>query len=163
MFRIGGGAAMAVTMMAGLLLQQDRLAQVQARFDRETDAIHKAKLMPDLGDVEFQEAQKQMAAGNLVGALHWLEKFRDAAAGCEKALDEKGIDAEKHPSGYKQLEISLRSSLRRIDDLVVSLTLDEQKPFLELRKEIQELDHHVMHELFPRQPGAAETSQKKRN
>jgi hypothetical protein len=153
--RITGGTAAALAVLAGLVIQQpDRLAQIQARFEHDPDPIHKAKLMPDLGTAEFQEVQKHLAAGNLSDALLALEKFRDAAENCKKELDAKNIDAEKHPAGYKQLEISLRSSLRRIDDLVVGLAADEQKPFLNVRKEIQQLDHHVMRQLFPRQPGA---------
>lgn len=151
--RIGGCAA-AVAVIAGTLIQQDRLAQIQARFDREVDPVHKAKLLPDLGDAEFQAVQKSVAAGNLTDALAAMEKYRDAALSCKKELDARSVDAEKHPAGYKQLEISLRSSLRRIDDLVVGLPADEQKPFLEVRKDIQHLDHHVMRQLFPRQPHA---------
>jgi hypothetical protein len=150
--RIGGGTAVALALVAGPSLQQDRLAQVQSRFEHETDPVHKAKILPDLGDAEFQEVQKQVAAGNLSDALAALEKYRDAAESCKKELDAKGIDAEKHPAGYKQMEISLRSSLRRIDDLVAGLTMDEQKPFLGVRKEIQQLDRHLMLQLFPRQP-----------
>lgn len=149
---ISGCAALAV--IAGTLIQQDRLAQIQARFDREADPVHRAKLMPDLGDAEFQVVHKNVAAGNLADALAAIEKYRDAAVSCKRDLDAKSIDAEKHPAGYKQLEISLRSSLRRIDDLVVGLPADEQRPFLEVRKDIQQLDHHVMHQLFPRQPHA---------
>lgn len=150
--RIGGGTAVALALAASLWLQQDRLAQVQARFEHESDAVHKAKILPDLGDAEFQEMQKQVAAGNLSDAVAALQKYRDAARSCKKELDAKGIDAEKHPAGYKQLEISLRLSLRRIDDVVVGLAADEQKPFLDVRKEIQQLDRHVMQQLFPRQP-----------
>jgi hypothetical protein len=150
--RISGGAAAALALIAGLWAQQDRLSQVQSRFDHETDAVHKAKLLPDLGNAEFQEVQRQVAAGNLSDAVTALEKYRDAARNCKKELDAKGVDAEKHPAGYKQLEISLRSSLRRIDDLVVGLASDEQKPFLDVRKEIQQMDRHVMQQLFPRQP-----------
>lgn len=158
--RISGGTAAALALMAGLLAQQDRLSQVQSRFDHETDAVHKAKLLPDLGDAEFQEVQRQVAAGNLSDAVTALEKYRDAARNCKKELDAKGVDAEKHPAGYKQLEISLRSSLRRIDDVVVGLASDEQKPFLDVRHEIQQMDRHVMQQLFPRQPNPEKEAEK---
>lgn len=160
LLQISGGAAAILAVFAGVVFQQDRLAQVQTRFDHETDPVHKAKLMPDLGDAQFQEVQRQVAAGNLADALSVLEKYRDAAKACKTELDAKGIDAEKHPAGYKQLEISLRSSVRRIDDLVVGLPADDQKPFLSVRKDIQQLDHHVMRQLFPRQPGADAENEK---
>lgn len=150
--RIGAYSVAMLALLAAAFMQQDRLAQMQSRFDRETDPVQKAKLMQGLGDAEFQEIQKQIDAGNLSDAIAALEKYRDTALSVKKDLDAKGIDAEKHPGGYKQLEISLRSSLRRIDDMVVVLAADDQKPFLSVRKDIQQLDHHVMRQLFPRQP-----------
>lgn len=154
---MAGTFRIAVT-LAGLVLfldpmyPQDRVAEFRSRFDREQDPVHRAKLMPYLGDVEFQEIKREVAEGKLSDALVILEKYRDETQSCEKDLDSRGIDAEKHPAGFKQLEISLRQSLRRLDDLLVGLPADDQKPFLAVRKELEQLNRHLVRELFPRQP-----------
>ena len=144
-------------------LPQDRLSVLRTRLENDPDPVHKAKLMKDLGDAEFQQIQKDLADGNNPDAIAVLEKYQAEAEGCVKNLDNKEIDAEKHPSGFKQLQVSLRQSLRRIDDILPSLTSDEQKPFLEIRKELDHLDRHLIRELFPRQPGLEPSAPKPKN
>jgi hypothetical protein len=133
----------------------NRGAELRTRFASESDAVRRAKLMVPLGDAEFQEIRKRIDDGKLDDALAILREYRDEAQSCQKELDAKGVDPEKRPSGFKQLQISLRESLRRLDDLLANLSADEQKPFLDLRKDIDQLDRHLIRELFPRQPGAA--------
>ena len=142
---------------------QDRLSAFRARLQNDPDPVHKAKLMKDLGDVEFQEIQKDLDAGNGPDAVAVLEKYQAEAQSCVKDLDAKKIDAEQHPNGFKQLQVSIRQSLRRLDDILPGLTADEQKPFLQVRKELEHLDRHLIRELFPRQPGAEASAPKPKN
>jgi len=150
---------MAVAILAGIIHfgpqnPQDPGVQFRARFDRETDPLHKAQLMPRFGEVEFQDAQEAIIQEDLPKAVEILKQYRDQARSLGKILDGKVADPEKHPSGFKQLQISVRESLRRISDIIHSLPGDDQKPFLEIRKDLDELDRHLVHELFPRQPPA---------
>lgn len=131
---------------------QDSLAKIRSRFSQETDPVRKARLMPELANTEFQEISKDFQADKLPDALVILKQYRDEARSCVNGLDARNIDAEKHPAGFKQLQFSLRSSLRRLSDLLVTLTRDEQEPFEATRKDIEDMDRHVIQELFPRQP-----------
>ncbi len=131
---------------------QDRVADLRSRFSHESDPVRKAKLMPDLGNAEFREIESDLLAERLPDALAVLQEYRDEAQSCEKVLDAKNVDAEQHPAGFKQLEFSLRESLRRLDDLLVTLTRDDQMPFQAARKDIDDMNRHLIHELFPRQP-----------
>jgi hypothetical protein len=89
-------------------------------------------------------------------------KYRDEAALCMKELDAKVADPEKHSGGFKELEISVRQSLRRLDELLVSMTAEEQKPFLEVREDLDRMNRHLVRELFPRQPVPEETASKQK-
>ena len=146
------GAALAGILFASPLLAQDRTAELRARFDRETDAVRKAKLMPELGERQFAEIREKVRSGQFQEANTTLQQYREEAKACETALAVSGIDAEKHPTGYKQLEISLRESLRRLNEMLPGMGADEQAPFLEARKELIEMDQRLVHELFPRRP-----------
>jgi hypothetical protein len=132
--------------------QQDRVAQLRARFDKENDPIRKAKILVPLGTAEFDRIEKQIANNDANGALAELRDYEDKAASCGKALDARNVDAEKHPNGYKELEISVRESLRRLNNVMVSLAGDEQKPFEEIRKSLDELNQHLISQLFPKAP-----------
>ena len=103
-------------------LPQDRAAALRARLAREKSPVQKAKLMPRLGDAEFLQIEGDVAAGRIPEALRGLEQYRDQALELSKELDATGINAEKKPAGFKQLEISLRDSLRRMDSFMGSLT-----------------------------------------
>jgi hypothetical protein len=146
------GLMLAAAILAGPQTTQDRAADFRARFARETDPLRKARMMPQYGDLEFQEIQSAIEEGNLPQALERLKTYRDQAQACAKNLDAKEADPEKHPSGFKQLQFSLRGSLRRLEDIIVRLPSDDAKSFQELRKNLEELDRHLVHELFPRQP-----------
>jgi hypothetical protein len=134
----------------------DRVAELRSRFDHDPDPIRKAKLMPQLGDAEFREIEGDLLAERLPDALMILQQYSDEAQSCEKELEAKGVNAEQHPAGFKQLQFSLRESLRRLDDLLVTLTADERAPFEPVRKDIDEMNRRLIHELFPRQPAAEE-------
>src|SRR5579863_3540820 len=134
----------------------DRVAELRSRFVHEPDPVRKARIMPPLGDAEFREIESDLLAERLPDALAVLQQYRDEAETCEKQLDAKVVNAEQHPAGFKQLQFSLRESLRRLDDLLVTLTADEKAPFEPVRKDIVEMNHRLIRGLFPRQPGADE-------
>ena len=135
--------------------QQDRTAEIRDRFARESDPVRKARMLDRLGDAEFQEITDDIHNDKLREAAAVLRNYRDQAFACRDALDARNVDAERHPAGYKELQFSLRESMRRLEDLMVSLTEDERAPFNPLHKELTELNHQVFHRLFPRQPAAA--------
>jgi hypothetical protein len=157
------GLMLATTILAGPHPTQDRAADFRARFARESDPLRKAKMMPQYGDLEFQEIQNAIEEGNLPQALEHLKIYRDQAQSVTKSLDAREADPERHPAGFKQLQISVRGALRRVEDITVRLLSDDAKPFQELRRDLEELDRHLVHELFPRQPAVETTPPKPRS
>jgi hypothetical protein len=144
-----------VALVAGSLVAQDRTAELRARFEKETDPVRKARLVEPLADAEFRNMHEKIDAGEVEAAGEIARHVRDEAGASKKALDAKSRDAEAHPDGYKQLEISVRESIRRLDDILVSLAKDEQAPLSEVRKDLDELDRQMIHQLFPKRPEAA--------
>lgn len=134
------------------MLAQGRVPEFRNRFAQDTDAMHRAQAMPKLGEAEFDEITKDIDTGKIPEALAVLKEYRDEIQSCEKGLDARGIDAEKHPKGYKQLEISLRQELRKLNSLLVGFTADEQAPFLEVRGDLEESNRHLIRKLFPKGP-----------
>ena len=159
MLRIWGSVA-AAALVAGSAFPQDRTAELRTQFAQESNPVRKAKLMPRLGEAEFREIAGAVAAGHLADALATLERYRAEVQACQEGLDAMRIDAEKHPAGFKQLQISLRESLRRLDHLLEGLTADEQAPFLAVRKDLDQTNRHLFHELFPRQPASDTPAEK---
>jgi hypothetical protein len=145
--------------LPGAMQQQSDTAALRSKFAHETDPVRKAKLLVPLGDAEFRDMQKEISSDHLEEALVIVRQYRDEANSCKKALEEKVADPEKHPNGFKQLQISLRQWLRRLSDIIVDLAGDEQKPFVALREDLEQMDRQLIHELFPRRPEAEQESQ----
>lgn len=159
--RIAGLFMIALPLIFGRSHKED-LAKDRAKFEQETDPVHKAKLMVHLGRAEFEEIEKQAANNNLDEALKGAREYEAQADLVAKALDARGVSAEKHASGFKELQISVREALRRLNDLMVGFSSDEQKPFQPIRDNLDSLNRHLINELFPRQPtGRLEPEKKK--
>lgn len=146
------GLALSAALLGGSFAAQDRTAELRARFSAEADPVHKAKLLTKLSDSEFREIQDLLGAGKLSEASPLADQLADEAESAMKALDARGKDAEKHPEGYKQLEMSVRGSLRRMNNILVELSGDDQKPFLAVRNRLDVLEKQLIRELFPHRP-----------
>jgi hypothetical protein len=148
-------AVLVAALVVGAAMAQDRTAELRARFQKEPNPVRKARLVGPLADAEFREIHEKIDAGDLEAAAEIAGRVRDEARTSKKSLDTKSRDAEAHPEGYKQLEISVRESIRRLDDIMVSLAKDDQKPLAEVRAELETLDREMIHQLFPKRPEAA--------
>lgn len=149
-FQFWGGLLLAA-LIASPAAPRDRAPELRARFQRETNPVHKAKLMQKLGAAEFKEIERYVAASQYSMAVEVLHRYHSEVELCSKELDRAGINAAKHDSGFKQLQFSVREALRRIDRIIATLTADQQLPFRRDRDSLEELNSHLLQELFPGQ------------
>jgi hypothetical protein len=147
--------ATAAAVFVSSVVAQSKTSELRSHFQNESDPVNRAKLMLMLGESEFQDIRKDVDAGQTDDALGLLKLYRDEVQVCELSLDARKINAEKHPGGFKQLQISLRENLRRLNEISAEMTADDQLPFLEVRKDLEDLNHHLVQELFPHQPEPA--------
>lgn len=141
-------------------LQKNEAAQYQARFDHEPDPVQKSKLMQRLGTDDFQEIRKDVDGDNLPDATRTLDQYREDVRICVEGLDAKKINAAKHSSGFKQLQISVQEALRQIDEIVAELTSDQQAEFIAVRSDLQRMNDYLVEELFPSNPSAKAPKEK---
>lgn len=130
----------------------DTLAELQARFDRETNAVRKAKLMEKLGDAQFEEARRAGKEGDhgIVGVT--LEKYRDNVRVTLKALKKQHPDAERQSNGYRQLQFHVQRGIREVQESLL-MAPDPYKPPLEIvRGDLVAMDEELIKLLFPSHP-----------
>jgi hypothetical protein len=150
-------AKIRIAMTAGLLLSaslaaQDRLALDLTKYQMETDPVRKAHALVKLGDEQVDLARKQLKAEDEVASLHTLEQYRDEVMSTVAGLRGTGVDAERKPAGFKELQISLRETIRRIDDLILTLPVDKRPFFREVRNDLFMYQNELIDDLFPRRP-----------
>jgi hypothetical protein len=145
-------ALIAALALCAALGAQDRLADNLARFKNETDPVRKARALAKLGDDQVDLAKKQLKADDEVASLHTLEQYRDEVRATVAALKGTGVDAERKPAGFKELQISLRETIRRIDELILTLNVDKRPFFREVRNDLFMDQNELIDDLFPRRP-----------
>lgn len=157
-----GTAARALGFSLSLLLMfpfvptaysSDTLEELQRRFDSEPDGVSKAKLLHRLGDAQFDREREASKAGDYQTAGFVMEKYRDNVRSALEALKKSHPDAERHPSGYKQLEMDLEAGIREVSDLMAIVPEEYRPPLQLVKKDLISFDREMLHLLFPRRPG----------
>jgi hypothetical protein len=133
-------------------LAADKLAELQAHFDRESNPAHRARLLEKLGDAQFEEARRAYKANDLVTVGIVFEKYRDNARVVFDGLKQKHPDAEHQFNGYRQLEIHVRRAIREVDEVLLRVPEQYQPPLQLVRKDLDVIDREIIHMLF-RHPG----------
>ncbi|HVB07351.1 MAG TPA: hypothetical protein VNF00_00270 [Candidatus Acidoferrales bacterium] len=139
------------------------IAKDEAKYERETKPVSRAKEVVKLGRAEYKAARQCVDAGNISGALQFLANYNDQANAAHDALDKMGLDAEKHSNGFRQLQISTRESLRQLRDIAGRVPFEQSQPFRALEKNLDALNQKLILELFPRQPGHKIEDEKKKH
>ena len=125
---------------------------LQARFDHETNSVHKAKLLERLGDAQLELTRRASQANDYKTIGLVMEKYRDNVRAAVDALKKDHHDAEHHTSGFKQLQIHVHRALRDVDETLV-VAPDEYRPPLEIvRRDLAAIDDELLELLFPRHP-----------
>jgi chromosome segregation ATPase len=142
-------AAAGAAVMPGAGGKTQTLAELQAKFDHEENAVHKAKLIEKLGDAQFEALHAAEKAEDYNAAGLTLEKYRDNVSAALAGLKKERPDAERQSGGYRQLQMHLRRGIREVREALVT-SPEEFKPPLELvEKDLTALDDELLRLLFP--------------
>jgi succinate dehydrogenase flavin-adding protein (antitoxin of CptAB toxin-antitoxin module) len=135
-------------MMCCLAGAADKIAEMQSRFDHETNPVRRAKLLEKLGDAEFDEARRAFKANDLSTVGIVLEKYRDNVRVALEGLKKKRADAQKDSNGYRQLEIHVRRGIREADEIILRVPEEYQPPLQIVRRDLDSMDIELIRMLF---------------
>lgn len=145
-------AVIAALFFPVLIAAQNRLEDDLAKYQHEADPVRKARILAKMGDTQVEFARKELKEGHDEASLHTLEQYRDEVHETVAALNGMGVDPERKPAGFKELQISLRETVRRVDDLIFSLDVDKRPFFRAVRNDLFADHNALIDELFPRKP-----------
>lgn len=132
------------------LLAADKLKELQEHFDRDTHAGSKIKDLQKLAAAQFEAATAAGNAGDYVAVGLIFEKYRDNVRAAFELLKKQEPDADKHPGGFRQLELSVRQGIREVEDTLL-VSPEPMRPPLEIvRKDLIDVDDALINLLFPR-------------
>ncbi len=136
----------------------DKVAELQSHFDRENHAASKVKLLEKLGHAQFAAATSAQQAGdfNDIGLI--CEKFRDNVRTAFDLLRKQEPNAERHPEGYRHLELQTRRGIREVEDLLIIVPAEVRPPIEIVRGDLVHIDDELIHLLFPSRAYPPETT-----
>jgi hypothetical protein len=133
----------------GAAATQETRAKYEAQYQLEHDPVARAKILAKLGHYEVEQARSDLKEDKEEVSLAELERYRDQVESAVQALAATGVNAEQHPSGFKELQISLRETLRHIDELILQLPLDKRPWFQAVRSDLAKSQNSLIEALFP--------------
>ena len=148
-------ALIAALCFCGVVSAQHGLDDDLARYQHETDPVRRARILAKMGDAQVELARRELKEGHDEASLHTLGQYRDEVHETIAALNGTGVDAERKPAGFKELQISLRETVRRVDDLIFTLEVDKRPFFRAVRNDLFADQNALIDELFPRKPDHA--------
>jgi hypothetical protein len=128
---------------------QDALAKMRAQYAAETNPVAKAKILAKLGSREMSVVRSLVNDGDEEKAMVALGQYRDEVRDTTRLLLATGTDASRHSSGFKELQISLRDAIRRLDDLILSSQQELRPDFRAVHADIENAQNSLIDALFP--------------
>lgn len=128
----------------------DKVKDLQDRFDKETHAGNKVKALQKLGDAQFEAAGKAGQAGDFITVGLTFEKYRDNVRSTLDLLKKQEPDADRHPGGYRLLELQVRRGMREVAETLITAPGELRPPLEIVRKDLLDMDDELIRLLFPR-------------
>ena len=120
------------------------------RFDRETHAGSKVKILEKLGVAQFAAATSAAKAEDYSTVGLTYEKFRDNLRTAFDLLMKQEPDAERHGDTYRHLELQTRRALREVDEMMNTVPPDVRPPLQIVKQDLTNIDDKLIQLLFPR-------------
>jgi hypothetical protein len=124
------------------------LDKLRQKLAREPDPANRAKITVAIGEELLQQASRKFKDGADADAESILLDYRQAVHKAYDDLVQSGRDARRKPKGFKHLEIHLRQSRRRLDDMARPLPYENRRPIEEAIKDLEELRLKLLDDLM---------------
>jgi hypothetical protein len=93
----------------------------------ETSPIGKVKVLIKMSDLDIGKVGHWLKKGNLLEADEFLNRYRKVIKQISEILKASNRNAQKNPAGFKEFEIALRRQLRKLADLKLNYSFDQQE------------------------------------
>jgi len=145
--RQAGSALLTLGLVAGAAAGAD-LDKLRQKLAREPNPANRAKITVEIGEELLQQASRKFKDGADADAESILLNYRQAVHKAYDDLVQSGRDARRKPKGFKHLEIHLRKTRRRLDDMARPLPYEDRRPIEETIKDLEELRLKLLDDLM---------------
>jgi hypothetical protein len=131
------------------------IARLQKKYEEARDPVHRAKALAELGEVQVKDAGERVEARDYDGALAELRQYREEVVSARKDLVASGLNPERKPAGFRELQLSVRENLRHIEDIAFAASANQQMPLVEIHEQLGQENEKLLTALFPPAPAGS--------
>ena len=117
--------------MASAASEEERARELQkerAKLEKENDPVDRAKIGIKISEILIEDVGEAVRVGDFTEMEAQLTAYSETIENAHKALVDSGRDAVKKPSGFRELEITLRKHVRKFDEFARVLNLQRRVP-----------------------------------
>lgn len=138
-------AAAILPARAATASEQDEL---KARLSRETDPVKRSKMEVRLAEIDLDAATQLYGQGSFDQGLEKIQSMLGYIEQAHNDLFNTGRDPRKKPKGFKETEIKLREFHRRLEDLRLTIPLEDRAPVDKVLARVVEIHDHFLNGLM---------------
>lgn len=122
----------------------DTPEKLRALISGERNPVQKAKFEVRLGDLLLERARKEYTADDVDKGLASLTEMMAATEQAYLHLFETHRDPRSGPGAFKDIEILLRTFIRRLDDLQKAQPSEDRPPIEKALKRVREMHDDLL-------------------
>jgi hypothetical protein len=147
---LGGTLVFGILVLPGpAALGRETEEQLLQRIQAEQNPVKKAKDEIKLARLKLTQVQNAYSQGHFEEGAKHLSALVEAMKSSWKLLQDSGRKASKHSEGFRELDISLRESVRALEDLGRTVSYYDRAPLVDAAQQLDRMRDEVLHALFP--------------
>jgi|GEM_PF-1241504 len=129
--------------------KSELLATERGRLPDLDNPVEKTRSYITISEILLDFAAGAATDGDVGAVKSLLDQYTAAIRSARDTMLESDLDAERRPAGYRDLEISLRGQIRRLDDMQRQLSTDDRRPVTDALDIAAAIREQMLRRLFP--------------
>lgn len=132
----------------GTLEATETMTKLRARLERETKPAERARIVAKLAPLELDEVAAAYRDGQLDQGATRLAKLVEVVEQADRGLQTMPVNPRRKSKGFKELEIAVRESIRRLHDVATSVSYPNREPIEAAIGRLEKVRDNLLSALF---------------
>jgi len=124
------------------------LGQARNLLEQSKKPVDRTRAYVELSDILIRHVHR-IPRSDQERTREWLEQYQNAILSARDEIVTSGRDAQQHPDGFRELEMTLRRHVRWLSDWKIGLAGEEREPIESTLRTASEIRTEMMDLLFP--------------
>ena len=125
------------------------LGQARTLLEQTKKPVDRTRAYVELSDVLIRHIHRHVPRSDQERTREWLDQYQNAILSARDEIVASGRDAQRHPDGFMELEMTLRRHIRWLSDWRFGLVDEQREPIENTLKTASEVRTEMLDLLFP--------------